>query len=162
MGALKSERCSRGHRMVVENLYMRPNGKRECLTCKRERNRGRKSDASNGSESNGGSIGRSISSPRVSGRAKSSIEAPASKSVGRRESGSVSGDPIYDHQKLGQRVASFQSFPVPPDFEEESPVKLCRNPDCGRELVASKKGFWYCPDVNGCSLGGQQQGKVSL
>ncbi len=42
MGALKSLTCSRGHPMVEENLYRRGDGQRECLTCKRERNRGRK------------------------------------------------------------------------------------------------------------------------
>ena len=42
MGALPSERCSKGHLMQDPNLYHRRDGKRECLTCKRERNRGRK------------------------------------------------------------------------------------------------------------------------
>ena len=32
--------CAKGHRMVEGNLYYRPDGNRECLTCKRERNRG--------------------------------------------------------------------------------------------------------------------------
>lgn len=39
MGALKSERCSKGHPMVEGNLYHRSDGQRECLTCKRNRNR---------------------------------------------------------------------------------------------------------------------------
>ena len=42
MGALKSLECSHGHPMEDPNLYHRPDGKRECLTCKRERNKGRK------------------------------------------------------------------------------------------------------------------------
>ena len=37
MGALKSERCSKGHPMVEGNLYLRSDGQRECLTCKRNR-----------------------------------------------------------------------------------------------------------------------------
>lgn len=40
MGALKSSHCSKGHPMAEPNLYMRGDGKRECLTCKRNRNRG--------------------------------------------------------------------------------------------------------------------------
>jgi len=44
------------------------------------------------------------------------------------------------------------------EFSEEV-VMLCRNPDCGKELKA-RNGFWYCPDVTGCSLGGKQQGRV--
>ena len=39
MGALKSERCSKGHPMVEGNLYHRSDGQRECLTCKINRNR---------------------------------------------------------------------------------------------------------------------------
>lgn len=41
MGALQSEKCSKGHPMSDPNLYHRPDGKRECLTCKRLRNRDR-------------------------------------------------------------------------------------------------------------------------
>lgn len=37
MGALKSPRCSKGHKMVEPNLYFRPDGKRECRKCKSER-----------------------------------------------------------------------------------------------------------------------------
>lgn len=49
MGALKSDKCSRNHPMVPANLYIRGDGQRECLTCKQERNRGRKpGDASTG------------------------------------------------------------------------------------------------------------------
>src|SRR5882724_2103615 len=33
MGALKSQRCARGHKMVSKNLYMRANGQRECRAC---------------------------------------------------------------------------------------------------------------------------------
>lgn len=33
MGALKSPKCSKGHRMIPDNLYVYPNGKRECKKC---------------------------------------------------------------------------------------------------------------------------------
>lgn len=39
MGAIKSPRCSLGHKMKDPNLYYRSDGKRECLTCKDRRNR---------------------------------------------------------------------------------------------------------------------------
>lgn len=34
MGALKSARCSRGHKMAGDNLVQRKNGGRECRKCK--------------------------------------------------------------------------------------------------------------------------------
>lgn len=39
MGALKSPKCSKGHLMKPPNLYMRPDGQRECLMCKQQRGR---------------------------------------------------------------------------------------------------------------------------
>jgi hypothetical protein len=39
MGAIKSPKCSLGHKMKDPNLYYRSDGKRECLTCKVRRNR---------------------------------------------------------------------------------------------------------------------------
>ena len=39
MGALKSSKCSRGHKLEEPNLYWRKNGQRECKLCKGERNR---------------------------------------------------------------------------------------------------------------------------
>ena len=37
MGALKSEKCSKGHPLAGDNLYIRKNGQRECAQCARER-----------------------------------------------------------------------------------------------------------------------------
>lgn len=37
MGALKSDRCSKGHAMSGENLYQRKDGQRECRQCSRDR-----------------------------------------------------------------------------------------------------------------------------
>jgi len=38
MGALKSPKCSKGHKMADPNLYYRPSdGMRECLKCKLRR-----------------------------------------------------------------------------------------------------------------------------
>jgi hypothetical protein len=39
MGAIKSPKCTLGHKMSDPNLYYRSDGKRECLTCKNRRNR---------------------------------------------------------------------------------------------------------------------------
>ena len=39
MGALKSPRCSKGHRLAGKNLYLRKNGQRECKKCSLERSR---------------------------------------------------------------------------------------------------------------------------
>jgi hypothetical protein len=39
MGALKSPKCSRGHRLAGKNLYIRANGTRECRTCSLLRSR---------------------------------------------------------------------------------------------------------------------------
>lgn len=39
MGALKSDRCSKGHALKDPNLYYRKDGQRECLKCKAERNK---------------------------------------------------------------------------------------------------------------------------
>lgn len=33
MGALKSPKCSRGHRLAGRNLYQRADGTRECRKC---------------------------------------------------------------------------------------------------------------------------------
>jgi hypothetical protein len=33
MGALKSQRCARGHKLTAKNLYARKNGQRECRAC---------------------------------------------------------------------------------------------------------------------------------
>ena len=33
MGALKSKKCSRGHSLSGDNLYIRKNGGRECRKC---------------------------------------------------------------------------------------------------------------------------------
>jgi hypothetical protein len=33
MGALKSLRCARGHKLAGKNLYLRRNGQRECRAC---------------------------------------------------------------------------------------------------------------------------------
>lgn len=33
MGALKSTKCSKGHRMSGKNLYVRADGSRECRKC---------------------------------------------------------------------------------------------------------------------------------
>lgn len=54
-GALSTGFCSKGHLMADPNLYHRGDGKRECLACKRERNRGRKPDAAR-DESPGGEV----------------------------------------------------------------------------------------------------------
>jgi len=40
---------------------------------------------------------------------------------------------------------------------EQTIERLCRA--CEGQL-AQMKGFWVCPDLTGCSLGGQQQGRV--
>lgn len=37
MGALKSPKCSKGHLLKGDNLYMRKNGQRECKTCSNKR-----------------------------------------------------------------------------------------------------------------------------
>lgn len=39
MGALKSDRCSKGHSLKDPNLYYRKDGQRECLKCKAARNK---------------------------------------------------------------------------------------------------------------------------
>ena len=61
MGALKSLKCSKGHVMEDPNLYHRGDGKRECLACKKERNRGRKVAVDGGGQGIGssGSVERS-------------------------------------------------------------------------------------------------------
>lgn len=58
-------------------------------------------------------------------------------------------------------VAAVEHGPEPESVGDAEAVasKLCRNPDCGRSLEA-KNGFWFCPDLTGCSMGGQQQGRV--
>ena len=38
MGALKSPKCSKGHRLAGKNLYQRSNGQRECRKCSLARN----------------------------------------------------------------------------------------------------------------------------
>jgi hypothetical protein len=37
MGALKSYKCSKGHRMVPSNLYIGSNGLRQCKKCAKAR-----------------------------------------------------------------------------------------------------------------------------
>ncbi len=39
MGALKSDKCSKGHPLEGDNLYHRKDGTRECRACSRERQR---------------------------------------------------------------------------------------------------------------------------
>lgn len=39
MGALKSLRCSKGHRMADPNLYYRADGQRQCKKCKDLKNK---------------------------------------------------------------------------------------------------------------------------
>jgi hypothetical protein len=46
--------------------------------------------------------------------------------------------------------------PVEPS-EDEPLMKLCRACEAACTI---NNGFWVCPDLNGCGLGGQQQGKV--
>jgi hypothetical protein len=43
---------------------------------------------------------------------------------------------------------------------EEPAKRYCKNPDCGK-VLQEKLGFWVCPDVNGCGLGGKQQGRAT-
>jgi len=134
MGALKSDKCSQGHKMVEGNLYHRRDGKRECLTCKRERNRGRKS--------NEGEIdGDSVRVLRRNGGGGKSIETMA----GQERASAIPGNPA--------RCSS-------DDYKGDIPAgRICRNPDCGKVLIVSR-GFYVCADVNGCALGGQQQGRM--
>lgn len=42
MGALKSKHCSKGHRLTIENTYIRQNGQRECRKCSLRRGRARR------------------------------------------------------------------------------------------------------------------------
>ncbi len=44
MGALKSLKCSRGHRLVGKNLYIRKDGTRECRQCSLIRSRKHKKE----------------------------------------------------------------------------------------------------------------------
>lgn len=39
MGALKSAKCSKGHKMTARNLYVRANGQRQCKKCTDIRNK---------------------------------------------------------------------------------------------------------------------------
>lgn len=48
---------------------------------------------------------------------------------------------------------------IPEQEENLEPVKRCKNPDCAKPLQ-QVKGWWVCPDVEGCALGGKQQGKI--
>jgi len=34
-GRKKSSHCKRGHALIDENLYIYPNGERQCLTCRK-------------------------------------------------------------------------------------------------------------------------------
>jgi hypothetical protein len=71
MGALKSDRCSKNHQMIEGNLYHRPDGKRECLTCKKERNRGRSGNSETSSKGEvGGVVRRSGFHDSESGKQK--------------------------------------------------------------------------------------------
>lgn len=36
-GRKQKRECAKGHEMAGENVYTRPNGKRECLTCRTDR-----------------------------------------------------------------------------------------------------------------------------
>ena len=133
MGALKSTHCSRGHRMEPSNLYMRGDGKRECLTCKRERNRGRKSDAvvkDRGSVSGG---------LPVSGNSE-----PASR-VRRSESKVV-------RQRVERPVAEVEHGPEPGIVGDAEALNLCKR--CKGQV---RKGVCW----NGaCVLFRKQQGRM--
>ena len=74
VGRHKQAVCGYGHRMVEGNLYKRPDGQRQCLTCKREILRGRKS----GSVEIGSQAGQPVSgghtrmSPTIAGSSPAS------------------------------------------------------------------------------------------
>jgi hypothetical protein len=42
MGAIKSKKCSAGHRMAGDNLYFRKDGSRECRKCAAARQKARR------------------------------------------------------------------------------------------------------------------------
>ncbi len=39
MGALKSKKCARGHKLSGDNVRIRPDGKRDCLACAKIRHK---------------------------------------------------------------------------------------------------------------------------
>jgi hypothetical protein len=39
MGAIKSPKCSKGHKMTADNVYVRAKGQRECKKCSLARSR---------------------------------------------------------------------------------------------------------------------------
>jgi hypothetical protein len=42
VGALKSFKCSKGHRLVEGNLYIRKDGSRECKKCSKARSKAKR------------------------------------------------------------------------------------------------------------------------
>jgi hypothetical protein len=66
---------------------------------------------------------------------------------------------VPDNGNKAQRVSSApQHGPDESAGGDEEAVKLCKSCECA---LGQKNGFWYCPDLTGCALGGKQQGKVS-
>jgi hypothetical protein len=63
-----------------------------------------------------------------------------------------------DVQQRREDVSARNQTEAPELTDKHTAAKICRNPDCGKELK-ERNGFWYCADIT-CGTGGQQQGRV--
>lgn len=57
------------------------------------------------------------------------------------------------------KIPNHVQEPEPEPESEEAEVLYCRIAECGQAMVQTK-GWWVCPDVGGCPMGGIQQKKV--
>lgn len=113
MGALKSSHCSRGHKMDEANLYHRGDGKRECLTCKRERNRGRKvSNEGNGIKKPELPTSGVVSRARDPRRAGIVDKVAKVEAVARREPRPLAIESLVDNERLVVKtlICGFEAY----------------------------------------------------
>lgn len=130
MGALPSERCSKGHTMSEPNLYHRSDGKRECLTCKRERNRGRR-----------------VSDGHAFPRADSQQRVPAARLR----------VPTVSLPVAQERVEA-EDVPTMPLSRLGGPgeTRICVACESSLRMI---RGKWVCVDVSCGMVGQEQKGK---
>jgi hypothetical protein len=75
----------------------------------------------------------------------------------RRKIANLASGLAVQHRQAVEVDLPRQSDPGEASACDNGNVRVCRA--CG-EPLSQAKGFWVCMDVNGCGLGGQQQGRV--
>lgn len=136
MGRRKQAVCSHGHRMIEGNLYIRPDGQRQCLACKRRLNLGDKVYAGNGSKAEVVEVGGGVFDSRGQGGAGIASFSPAGPAVDRRESRSSDHcDVEPDDERVGiAPICGFQAY-----NENDGETYRCRLPVHGPKI---KHGVW--------------------